>query len=192
MKACLSVLILALAGTCLVGAENPDVGETGALPSPEYMVGIEDVLRIVVWNEPNLSLSVAVRPDGNITLPLANDIKVAGLSPHEIRDTLTRRLSGFIRDPNVTVIVEQINSFRIFILGEVNQQGIQSFRRPTRLLQAIASAGGLTEFSKKEAAILREDEGTEKRLRIDLKRLLAGESPEQNSFLKPNDTILVF
>jgi polysaccharide export outer membrane protein len=158
----------------------------------EYRIGIEDVLQVVVWGEEDLSLSVAVRPDGFITLPLVNDVKVAGQSPGSVAERITAELSEFIRDPNVTVIVEEINSFRVFVLGEVNTQGTLHFRRPTRLLQAIATAGGLTEFSRREAVLLREQQGVEKRIKVNLKHLLAGNPETDNLQLLPNDTVIVF
>ena len=158
----------------------------------DYPIGIEDVLHVVVWNEPDLTVDVTVRPDGMITIPLANDVQVAGRSPQEVRDILTERLAKFVREPNVTVIVTEINSFRVFVLGEVNAQGVINFRRPTRLLQAIATAGGLTPYSKKEAVLLREQHGVEKRIPINLKPLLGGEPDAVNLPLRPNDTVIVF
>ncbi len=156
----------------------------------DYVVGIEDRLGVVVWKQLELSQTVTVRPDGKITLPLINDIAVAGKTPAQIRDEISASLSEFVRDPNVTVIVEQINSFRVYFLGEINNQGALQFYRPTRLLQAIASAGGLTEFAKKEIVLLRDENGAEKRIPIDYKRLLAGDPAQENLYVMPGDTLL--
>jgi polysaccharide export outer membrane protein len=183
--------LLIMAGPALAQGGADTEGEQMEMIDA-YPIGIEDVLHVVVWNEPDLTVDVAVRPDGKITLPLANDIEVAGLSPEEVRDIITERLSKFVRDPNVTVVVTEINSFRVFVLGEVNAQGVLNFRRPTRLLQAIATAGGLTPYSKKEALLLREQHGVEKRIQVNLKPLLTGSPEAENLPLRPNDTVIVF
>jgi polysaccharide export outer membrane protein len=156
----------------------------------DYVIGIEDVLHVSVWGEPALNLTVRVRPDGKITVPLVNDVRVVGQTPEQARRTLAARLGNFIRDPNVTVVVDEINSFRIYVLGEVNKQGVLEFRRPVRLLQALSTAGGLTQFSKKELMILRDQDGVEQRIRVDYKRLVSPEGGG-NLFLKPDDILIV-
>lgn len=177
---------LAVSGSCLAQEAN---GSPEA--ATDYRIGLEDVLRVTVWGEPALDLTVRVRPDGRITVPLVNDVRVEGLSPEAVRREIATRLAGFLREPNVTVIVEEINSFRVYVLGEVNRQGPINFNRPTRLLQAIAAAGGLSQYSKKEVTLLREEDGVERRIRVDYKRLLAGDPSQSNLYLKPGDTILV-
>ena len=112
------------------------------------------------------------------------------MTPLEVRDLLNKELTVYVRDPNVTVIVDQINSFRVYFIGEINGQGAYNFYRPTRLLQAVAAAGGPTEFAKKEISLLREEDGVEKRTRVDYKRLLAGDPAHENFFLRPGDTLL--
>jgi len=156
----------------------------------DYVIGVEDLLQIFVWNEPDLSLRVIVRPDGKITVPLVNDIKVAGLTTDQVRSKITEALSVYIRQPNVTVIVQEINSYRVYFLGEINRQGAMQFYRPIRLLQAIAAAGGLTEYAKKEVVLLREQGSTERRIPIDYKRLLAGDPGQENLWLEPGDTLI--
>jgi polysaccharide export outer membrane protein len=167
-------------------------GDSGNAPAEiGYQVGIEDVLRVVVWGETDLSMTLMVRPDGMITLPLIDDIPVVGFTTNQIRDTVTTRLSGFIKEPAVTVILEEYNSFRVFILGEVATQGEMNFHQPTRFLQALAKAGGITEYSKKDAVILRSVNGSDWRMPVDLKKLLTGSSAAQDPYLQPNDTIIV-
>ena len=172
---------LILAGPA--AADRPDGGT-------DYVVGIEDKLSIVVWGEVDLSRTVSVRPDGKITVPLINDVSVAGLTPERIRQVIAERLAQFVRDPSVTVVVEEINSFRVYFLGEINNQGALQFLRPTRLIQGIAAAGGLTEFSKRRITLLREQGGIEKRFEIDYKQLVAGAPGQENLHLKPGDTLL--
>jgi len=163
------------------------------LPGSEadYIIGVEDILSITVWGETGLDATVFVRPDGKITFPLVNDIRVAGLTPNEVREALGERLANFVRDPNVTVIVDEINSFRVYVLGEVEIQGVLKFNRPVRVLQAISIAGGFKQFSKREIVILRQVEGSESRISINYKRLMSGEAGEDNLFLQPGDTLLV-
>jgi len=180
--------ILLAAGTAFAVA--PAEPEPPA-PSPDYTIGVEDVLFVSVWGEKDLSVSVTVRPDGKITLPLVNDIQVRDLTPDQVRQLVASRLAGFIKDPNVSVAVQQINSFRVFVLGEVNKQGPVNFNRPTRLLQALAAAGGFTNFAKKRITLIREAGGTETRVRFDYKRLVAAEGSQENAYLKPGDTLVV-
>lgn len=181
------LVMLMLFGT--VSAARADTAPANA--KNDFVVGVEDVLRIAVWGEPTLNMDVRVRPDGKISFPLVNDLFVDGMTPEQLAQELTKRLAKFIKEPNVTVIVQEINSFRVYLLGEVRTQGAQIFRRPTRLLQAITGAGGLTEFSKKEIILIRDQDGVERRIRIDYKKLIAGEGAQENIFLKPGDTILV-
>jgi polysaccharide export outer membrane protein len=157
----------------------------------EYVIGVEDVLNVVTWGEPELSLTAKVRPDGRITIPLVNDVMVAGSTPMEVRERIADGLAAFINAPNVTVIVEEINSFRVYFLGEVRTQGPVQFYRETRLLQGIATAGGLTEFAKKNITVLREEYGIERRIEIDYKKLWAGNPGQENIRLLPGDTVLV-
>jgi polysaccharide export outer membrane protein len=165
--------------------------DEGAQGDEDYVIGPEDVLQFVVWGEPDLSLSLKVRPDSKITLPLINDIRVVGLMPMEVRDVITKRLREFIHDPTVTVIIDEIDSFRVFFIGEVASPGAISFTRAPTLLQAIAEAGGLTEFAKKEIVLLRRQDGVEKRFAVNYKRLLAGDRRRENLDLRPGDTLVV-
>lgn len=177
------ILVLSLMAAA-VAAEAP------ATERPPYLIGIEDVLGIVVWNEPELSLDVSVRPDGKVTVPLLNDVHVEGSTPEQLSAKLTTDLSEFVNAPNVTVIVRSIQSYKVYFLGEVTGQGAIPFYRPTRILQGIASAGGLTQFSKKEITLLREVGGVEKRFQIDYKKLINGDPGQENLFLLPNDVLL--
>ncbi len=160
-------------------AAAPQAAERRAQP---YRIGIQDVLGLVVWNEPALTLDLRVRPDGKISVPLLNDVHVDGMTPEELAAKLTQELSAFVTAPNVTVIVRQINSYNVYFLGEVSTQGVLGFYRPTRILQGIATAGGLTPFSKKEIILLREVGGVEKRFRIDYKKLIAGDPAQENLY----------
>ena len=184
----ISILILA---TLATWSQEPDPGDDkDAVDRRDFTIGIEDQLRIVVWGEPELSLAVVVRPDGKVTIPLVHDVDVQGLTPEEVRIAITKGLSQFVRDPNVTVIVEKINSFKVFFVGEVKTPGVLQLFRPTRVLQAVAMAGGPTEFSKKEVTLLREEFGMERRIPIDYRKLLAGDPSQENLYLRPGDTLV--
>lgn len=178
------VCFLALGG--LAAAQDPDPGESGG----DYIIGIEDVLRIVVWNEPDLSITAKVRPDGKITIPLISDVEVAGSTPEQVRDRIAAELLSYVKDPNVTVIVEEINHNKVYLLGEINNTGTQQFYRPVRLLQFIAIAGGLTEYSNKKIILVREENGVESRTYVDYKKLVAGDPSEENFYLQPGDMLL--
>jgi polysaccharide export outer membrane protein len=186
------IWIAAIAGVvlCTVTVAQPNAPGRPAT-NFDYLIGIEDVLNVRVWGEPDLSVSVGVRPDGKITVPLVNEIYVEDLSPMQVREIITERLANYIKEPYVTVIVEQINSFKVFVLGEVNSQGVLTFQKPTRLLQALAHAGGVTTYAKGDIVIIRESGGVETRITVSYKRLLSGDPAQENIFLKPGDTIIV-
>lgn len=182
------ILVLTIA----VATPNPVMAQDQANSPKPYLLGVEDVLFISVWKEPELTLNVTVRPDGKISFPLVGDIQAAGRSATELGDGLKEKLAVYIREPVVTVLVEQINSFKVSVLGEVNAQGVLTLRSQTRFLEALALAGGLTEFAdKNDILLIRVVDDREIRLEIDYKKLLGGSSPEMNIFLRPGDTIIV-
>jgi polysaccharide export outer membrane protein len=185
----LTLLLLCFGSAPSPAQVRPDASRP-ADTTPDYRIGVEDLLEIVVWGEENLSVETKVRPDGKITVPLANDVLVRGRTPSEVVAVLTERLGQYVREPHVTVIVREINSFKVFFVGEINTQGVIQLYRPTRLLQAIAMGGGLTEFSKKEIVIIREEGNRQRRMEINYKQLASGESPELNIYLKPDDTVV--
>lgn len=185
------VLIAALLASLLPSFGQGASGRDSDADTDSYLIGAEDVLDITTWGEPDLTKVVKVRPDGRITLPLVNEVQVAGRTPREVGEIITEKMKEYVRDPRVTVSVQEINHFRVYFLGEVNTQGPIQFYRPTRLLQAISTAGGLTNFSKKEITILREEHGVERRIEVDYKKLLAGEPGHENLYVKPGDTLLV-
>jgi len=172
---------------------TPARAQTAATGSvEEFVLGVEDKLSISVWKEPDLTKSVIIRPDGKITFPLVGDVQAAGRAPRQLTDDLTKLLARFIKEPVVTVVVEEINNFKVFVLGEVTVQGALNLRRRTRLLEAIALAGGMSKFAdKSNVLLLRFEDGKEARTRIDYRKVVSGEKPELNLYLKPGDTIIV-
>src|SRR5919108_3570402 len=123
------------------------IGAAPAQPAQGYVVGESDILRVNVWREPELSGEMAVRPDGNISLPLIHEVKVSGMTTRQIEDELQSLLRTFIRDPQIAVTVVEIRSKNVYITGEVLRPGSYPLLSPMNVLQVIAKAGGFTPFA---------------------------------------------
>lgn len=163
---------------------------TAAAPSDTYVVGPSDVLTITVWKEATLSGSLLVRPDGMVTVPLLGDVQASGLTPLALGDQIATKLKKYILDPKVSVVVTAINSKKIFLLGEFSKKGSIDMTPGMTLLQAIAGAGGFTEYANvKKVYILRDEAGKRVRIPVQYKEALKGNS-ELDLVLKPGDTIV--
>jgi len=188
------LLLTAIAGAFLVAGPSR-AQEAAPNLNEDYVLGVEDHLSIAVWKESELSSNtraIIIRPDGKITFPLVGDIQAAGRTPKQLTDDLTKVLTKYIKDPVVTVTVDEINSFKVAVVGEVTTQGVLTLRRRTRLLEAIALSGGLSQYADKSNLVLiRTDGGKETRTRVDYRKVLSGEKPELNMFLKPGDILIV-
>ena len=159
---------------------------------PDFLIGPNDVLAIVYWRDKDMSGDVSVRPDGKITLPLLNEVQAAGLTPAQLRDRLVEESKKFIEDPNVTVVVRQINSRTVFITGEVAKPGPYQLGGPTTVLQLIALAGGLRDYADgKKIVIVRTNNGRAITLPFNYKDVTSRKSLRQNIELKPGDTVVV-
>jgi polysaccharide export outer membrane protein len=159
--------------------------------APDYVIGADDTLHISVWKEPDLTETLPVRPDGKISMPLLNDITAAGLTPLQLRDTLTERLKKYVSDPRVTVVVTGMNSRRLFVTGEVTHTGPMTLLPHMTMLQALAQAG-FTQFANLKAIyLLRSENGKQHKLPFNYKEVVKGNHPEQNIELRPGDTIVV-
>jgi polysaccharide export outer membrane protein len=149
------------------------------------------VLTVTVWKEPTLSGSILVRPDGMISLSLLGDVQASGMSPTQLADQISTKLKKYIQDPNVSVVVSQIHSKVVYMLGEVSKKGPVEMAPGMTLLEAISSAGGLTDFAnKKKIYILRTESGSQQRIPVRYKEALKGDGT-LNLPLKPGDTIVV-
>ena len=156
------------------------------------MIGAQDVLDIDVWKEAELTRSVPVRPDGKISLPLLNDVQAAGLTPTQLSEEITTELKKFITDPQVTVIVTEINSQRVYILGEMTRPGAYPLLPGMTVLQALSSAGGFTPFANmKKIYVLRNEGGKQEKFPFNYKDVVKGKNAEQNIVLKAGDQIVV-
>jgi polysaccharide biosynthesis/export protein len=159
---------------------------------PNYVIGPSDMLNIDIWKQPDISRTVPVRPDGKISLPLVNDVQASGLTPLQLQASLTDKLKGFVNNPEVTVIVTQVNSQRIYVLGQIARPGAVDMLPNMTVLQAIASAGGPAQFAKdKSIYILRNENGKQTKFPFNYPDVLKGKHPEQNILLRPGDTIVV-
>jgi polysaccharide export outer membrane protein len=166
-------------------------GQAMPVAGLSYVIGADDVLLVSVWKEPDLTTTLPVRPDGNISLPLLNDVQAAGLSPMQLAVSITEKLKKYVADPRVTVIVTQINSQKVYVTGEVLHTGAIQLLPNMTVLQALADAG-FTQFANtKGIYVLRAENGRQQKIPVNYKRLVKGQAMEQNIILKPGDTIVV-
>ena len=185
----LILLLVSSCGATSIGGLPPELN-----PDMEnrYIIGPEDVLRIEVWRNPNISVTVPVRSDGKISVPLVNDIQAAGLTPEELRNEIAKGLAKFVEDPTVSVIVQAINSLRITISGNVNAPGVYKVGGNISLLEAVSLAGGLSEYGDgKKVRILRRQDGEEKMYQVNYKEAIEGQDMSHNIRILPGDCIIV-
>lgn len=170
----------------------PPADIKGVEPPPGYVIGADDVLTVVFWREPDVSGDVTVRPDGMISLPLISEVQAAGLTPDQLRAKLREAGSKFLADPNVVVVVKQINSRKIFITGMVNKIGSFALTAPTTVLQLISMAGGLQDYADEEnIRVVRTEKGRQMSYRFNYKDVIKGRRLDQNIVLQPGDTVVV-
>jgi polysaccharide export outer membrane protein len=175
----------------VANAEAAAVGRAMANATAEYLIGPEDVLDISVWKNPELSRKVPVRPDGKVSLPLVNDIQAAGLTPSELRQQLATRLAEFVPTPEVAVIVSEVQSLKVAVVGAVKTPGRFMLKSPATVLECIALAQGLTEFASRERiVVLRQNGNTTIRIPFNYRKV-AESSDQENFFVKPGDIIVV-
>lgn len=161
--------------------------------SPDYVIGIEDVIEISVWKNPDLSKTVMVRPDGMISLPLVGELKAAGLTPAQLRDALNEVLKEYQETVVTSVIVQEVNSYRIFILGEVMSPGTYTMTRRMSVIQAIALAGGFNPFASRKIVLVRENGNSiAEKIEIRFDDIVDTDARrDKNLILKPGDTVFV-
>jgi polysaccharide export outer membrane protein len=171
-------------------AQPRPAAQAAATTDASYKIGPQDVLRVDVWKETEISRSVPVRPDGKISLPLLNDVQAAGLTAMELANTITEGLKKFINNPQVTVTVTEINSRRVYVTGEVTRPGAYPLLPNMTALQALTSAGGFTQFSNpKKIYVLRNESGKQVKHPFNYKAVLDGK--QDDIPLLPGDTIVV-
>ena len=177
----------------VLGAQN-GISQTKAeaRPEPLYVIQPNDMLEIFVWKEPDLTRKVLVRPDGRVSFPLVQDIQAAGISPGELKKQVEKKLSEFLSAPEVTIIVESINSYRVYVLGKVQKPGAVAVEKPVTVLQALALAGGFQEFARdSEMSIIRTDAKENYTFEFNYRDVIHGKKPEQNILLRSGDVVVV-
>ena len=193
---CVAALTAALPAqsTRQVSSANTSPGKpvvTPAVPK-DYVIGANDVLTVVFWRDKELSAEVVVRPDGKISLPMLNDVPAAGMTPEQLAATVEKAASKFVRDPGATVIVKEIHSRMVYVIGEVARPGTFSLASEMNVLQVIAQAGGFLEHADKgDVVIVRNENGKERRYKFNYNDVVRGKNIQQNLRLLPGDTILV-
>lgn len=172
---------------------TPDLPSRTTRPNDTYIMGDDDILTISVWKEPDISKEVTVRSDGKISLPLAGELQAAGKTPSQLEEDIIGRLRSYITDPEVTVIVKQINSQKFNILGQVVKPGSYPLTTGMTIVDAVATAGGFKDFAKRKSVyVLRQNpRGSELRIPFNYEKFVKGKDPVQNIQLKPHDTVVV-
>lgn len=160
---------------------------------PNYIIGPEDVISVNVWHEPEVSRAVPVRNDGKISLPLIGEVMASGLTPTRLQADIETKLKAYITGPDVTVIVQDMRSQHLNVLGSVVKPGVYHYAPPMTLLDAIALSGGLSDFAKiKKMYVIRyRPDGTTERIRVNYKEALKGLKPSANLELQARDTVVV-
>jgi polysaccharide biosynthesis/export protein len=173
--------------------DGPRVGNSAtAAVDADYKIGAQDVVRIDVWKEPDISRTIPVRPDGKISLPLLNDVQASGLTAMQLAGSIRDGLTKYLTNPQVTVTIVEINSRRVYVTGEVLRTGAIPLLPNMTVLQALASAGGFTQFAKlKDIYLLRMENGQQVKYAFDYKEAVKGKHPERNILLRPGDLIVV-
>lgn len=167
---------------------SPEASQNDA----EYKIGPQDLLRIDVWKEAEISRTVPVRPDGKISLPLLNDMQAAGLTPMQLSAAIAEGLKKYVQNPQVTVSVAEINSRRVYVTGEVTKPGAFPLLPDMTVLQALSGSGGFTQFAKlKGIYVLRMENGKQVKHPVNYKDVVSGKAAEQNILLQPGDVVVV-
>ncbi len=187
--AAVTFLLTFLSGSA--AAQAPPVNRAEDDPPDAYGIGIGDVLEISVWKNPDLSVTVPVRPDGRISVPLLGDVQAAGMTPLALKQALTQGLKEYVTAPGVSVMVKEIHSRRIFVTGEVVHPGAYDLQPNTKLMQALALAGGTTPYSRGRVVLLRNgsDGKDDERHEYRLDAIISGKKPQDNVLLLPGDTL---
>ncbi|HJT71371.1 MAG TPA: polysaccharide biosynthesis/export family protein [Terriglobales bacterium] len=172
-------------------ASNDPTPLTNAVAA-DYRIGVSDVINVSVWKDADLSRSVPVRPDGRISLPLIGDLDAAGKTTGELRDLVVARLKPYVPDPDVTIIVEQINSQKYFVIGSVAKPGSYPLTAPVTVVEALAAAGGFAGWAKTSDIMVIRHKGTQtERIRFNYKKWLKKNAKNSGSIEIQNGDVIV-
>jgi polysaccharide export outer membrane protein len=173
------------------GARTAEIAAQPPAP-PEYVIAVDDILMVAFWQDQIMPTEVVVRPDGKISLPLLNDVPAAGFTPQQLADSLEAAAGKYITDPDATVIVKEIRSRKVFVLGEVVKAGMVPLNGDMTVLQLIAVGGGLSEYANKDdITVIRTESGRQKSFKFNYNDVVQGKNVAQNIFLQPGDVVVV-
>ena len=199
----ISALLVIAVGAGTVGAQPKTAAappaKAPAAPAPgpaisaeQYKIGPEDLIAVSVWKNDAMSRTVPVRPDGMISLPLLDDVQAAGLTPMQLRDVITKRLTDYMPAPEVSVIVNEVRSFKVSVIGEVGRPARYELKSLTTVLDVLAQAGGFNQFANRSRiVILRPNGKGMTRIPFNYNKVIASGGEEENFYLQPNDIVLV-
>jgi polysaccharide export outer membrane protein len=174
---------------CSVTTPSAPAQAGQAFGEREYRLGPEDVLSVFVWKQPDLSTTVVIRPDRKISLPLLGEVEAAGKTATQLQTEIAAALHQFVNDPRVNVMVKEVNFPAVTVLGQVRKPDRYHIRQRVTALEAIAMAGGFTEFAKRDkVTIIRNSDPEKTRIQVDLKKVVSGGDVY---YLEPLDTIYV-
>ena len=194
----LSVSVSAQAQTKpVISEQTPQASAANPAPAatvvpPGYVIGADDLLSIRFWSDAQLSADVVVRPDGKISIPLLNDVQAAGLTPEQLNATLEKAASKYIAEPDATVIVREVRSRKVYVLGQVAHPNPVALNTDMNVLQVLTAVGGLLEYADKgNIIIVRNENGRERRFKFNYNEVVKGKKTQQNILLQPGDTVIV-
>ena len=173
----------------VIFSNNPSIAEPQSSP---YLIGPDDILHIFVWNEEGLTQDTTVLPDGKLTFPLVGEIQAEGRTVMELKDAITQRLQDYVTAPEVTVVVREIHSRRIYAMGKLTTPGPYPLVAGMTVVQALSIAGGFAEWAdEKNILVIRREGEKEIQHKFNYREYISGKNLKQNILLKPNDTIVV-
>ena len=186
---------LAFLGTCATGG-GPSIPVNEYQDPPEplqsgYVIQPGDILQVRVFNQPDMSARVRVRDDGKISIPFLNDVTAVGLTPNALAQQLQTRLKEFINAPVVTISLEEARPFSVPVIGEVTKAGVYALPPGAGVLQALAAAGGLTQYASKDKIFVVRDTPTRARIRFEFDQLTQAEGKAATFRLRLGDTVVV-
>ena len=186
-----AILFLGTLAGAIAGADTITSPPSSVAGAKDYRLGAEDVIEVFVWKESELSTTVVIRPDGKISLPLANELEASGKTAAELQQEISERLRRYITEPIVNVMVKQINSLKISVLGEVRKPDVYRIKNQLTVLDAIAMAGGFTDLARpNRVVVLRNTASGPQRIKINVKQTVA-DAAGQPFYLQPQDTVYV-
>jgi polysaccharide export outer membrane protein len=173
--------------TAALGQDGVRAAGSSQAEQEKYRIGAEDVLQVAVWKNEAMSRTVPVRPDGMISLPLINEVKAAGLTPTELREVLLGKLAEYMPTPEVAVIVTEVRSYKVSVMGEVRKPAQYELKSWTTVLDALAMAGGFTDGAARNRIVILRRGG--QRIPFNYNKIVSGD--EQSVYLHPGDVVLV-